>query len=372
MTQAPRPSTDGLEGVVVGQTRLSRVDGQAGRLTLAGYPVETLAPAVPFEHVLHLLLHDRLPTPDEARALSTTLAAARHLSPEVLNVVTATASRGATAMHALRLGVAAVGLAAPGPLAIVGAMPALVGAVVRVGRGESPCPPDDSHDHASATLAMIRGHAPTRAEADALSTYLSTVSDHGMNASTFTARVVASTGSDLAASIEAALGALAGPLHGGAPGPALEALLQLRREGDADSLDARTRAWVRTEVAAGRRIMGFGHRVYRVRDPRADVLLAAAKRLLADDPLLRDAKVHETAVLETLHELKPGRVLATNVEFATALLLQGLGLTPDLFTAVFAVGRVAGWAAHVAEQQRTGRLIRPRAQYCGAEHRVLA
>jgi citrate synthase len=189
------------------------------------------------------------------------------------------------------------------------------------------------------------------------------VIDHGLNASTFTARVIASTQSDLGSAVEGALGALKGPLHGGAPGPALEALLQLRREGG--DLSENTRVWAGAQIAAGRRIMGFGHRVYRVRDPRADVLRSAAAELLEGTDLLAHAELHERAVLETLERLKPGRQIATNVEFYTALLLHGLELDPAIFTPVFALGRVAGWIAHVREQQAHGRLIRPEAAYVG-------
>lgn len=370
MTSAAVVHAGGLEGVIVGQTRLSRVDGEAGRLTLAGFPVETLAPAVSFEAAVFLLWHDRLPDADEEAELREHLARARVLPDDVLAALRAAAVVDAAPMAALRFGVAALGLRDPGPEAVIGATAAIVAAYARLRAGHEPVAPDPEHDHATSILAMLRGEAPSPAAARALATYLVTVCDHGMNASTFTARVVASTGSDLSASIEAALGALQGPLHGGAPGPALEALLRLRDAGTND-LDARTRRWVREQVAAGERIMGFGHRVYRVRDPRADVLGAAAERLLEGSTLLADARVHERAVLETLRELKPDRVLQTNVEFYTALLLHGLSLSPDLFTAVFACGRVAGWTAHVAEQRADGRLIRPRVAYCGAENRTL-
>ncbi|MEZ4427184.1 MAG: citrate synthase [Nannocystaceae bacterium] len=371
MNTSQRPQGGGLEGVVVGETRLSRVDGEAGRLTIAGYPVEALAPAVRFEEALHLLWHDRLPDSEERGRLATALAAARALPAEVLEVLRRAAAVGAAPMDALRLGIAALGLRRPDRLQLVGATPAIVASFVRLREGSEPVVADPGWGYAHGFLAMLRGEPPSPAAARALDTYLVTVCDHGMNASTFTARVVASTGSTVVACVEAALGALQGPLHGGAPGPALEALLRLVADGTPDTLDARTRAWVREEVAAGRRIMGFGHRVYRVRDPRADVLGAAAERLLAGSSLLHDARVHERAVLETLAELKPGRPLATNVEFYTALLLHGLGLPPELFTAVFAMGRVAGWTAHIAEQVAEGRLIRPRAAYVGAEGRVL-
>ena len=361
---------------MVGETRLSQVEGQAGRLTLAGFPVETLAPTVSFEAAVFLLWHDRLPSDDEARAFTTQLAAARELPAQVIDVLRAAADAAAPAMHALRLGIATLSLRSRTPAQIVGAMAPLVAAYARLSQGQEPVSPDAGDDHATALLAMLTGERPTPAAVRALSTYLVTVCDHGMNASTFTARVVASTGSDLGAAVEAALGALQGPLHGGAPGPALEALLSLRAHRDDSTLDTRTRLWVAAEVAAGRRIMGFGHRVYRVRDPRADVLEQAAQQLLADSPsgraLAADARCHERAVLQTLRELKPNRPIATNVEFYTALLLHGLGLPTHLFTPVFAVGRVAGWTAHVAEQRAHGRLIRPSVTYVGAQGRSLA
>lgn len=380
MTQGPSPSAGGLEGVVVGETRLSRVDGPAGRLTLAGYSVETLAPAVSFERALHLLWHDRLPTQAEAESLCAALEPARRLPEGVLEVLRRAAAAEAPTMSALRLGVAALeAMGTPDPGSepdaarhrIVGAMPAIVAAYCRLRDGLVPVAPAPESSHAAGFLGMLHGEPPSAAAVRALDTYLVTICDHGMNASTFVARVVASTRSDLGASVEAALGALQGPLHGGAPGPVLDALRSLLR-GDQATLDERTRAWVREEVAAGRRVMGFGHRVYQVRDPRADVLREAARGLLAGTTLLEDAGVHERAVLETLRELKPGRRIETNVEFYTALLLHGLRIPAHAFTAVFAIGRVAGWTAHVTEQAATGRLIRPRASYAGAERRTLA
>jgi citrate synthase len=272
-------------------------------------------------------------------------------------------------MDALRLGVAALAIDRPSAHRLVAVLPTIAAAYARLRAGAEPVAPDPRLGHAASFLHMLRGQAPPPAHARALNTYLCTIADHGMNASTFTARVIASTGSDLCSAIEGALGALKGPLHGGAPGPALEAFLRLRERGG--SIDATTRAWVRDQVAAGQRIMGFGHAVYRVRDPRADVLGAAAVELLAGSGLFEDARAHERAVLETLRELKPHRKLDTNVEFYTALLLHGIELPSDMFTPAFAIGRVAGWIAHVAEQRGTGRLIRPRVRYAGAEGRTL-
>jgi citrate synthase len=320
--------------------------------------------------VAWLLLHDRLPDATEEESFAAEIGQQRALDPSTLALLAQAAQANAAPIDALRLGVAALGVhGEPSATRLLGALPSLVASYARLAAGQEPIAPDPSLAAGANFLYQLRGErAEPRAER-ALETYWNTVVDHGLNASTFTARVIASTGSDLGSSIEGALGALKGPLHGGAPGPALGALLALRAEGG--DLAARTRSWVEAEVGAGRRIMGFGHRVYRVRDPRADVLRVAAARLLEGSDLLASAEVHEAAVLETLRRLKPERELATNVEFYTALLLHGLGLPPELFTPVFALGRVAGWIAHVAEQSAHGRLIRPDALYVGATGRTL-
>jgi citrate synthase len=226
----------------------------------------------------------------------------------------------------------------------------------------------------AAYLFGISGERPSQARVRALTTYLNTAVDHGMNASTFTARVIASTRSDLASAIAGALGALKGPLHGGAPGPALDRVRALDREAreTGRSLADVTEAWAREAVGKGERIMGFGHRVYRVRDPRADVLARAVETLFPEpggDPIHAAARVVEDVVLRVLAEEKPGRVLQTNVEFYTALLLDGLGLPTSLFTPTFAVARVGGWTAHVLEQIEDDVLIRPRVLYAGARTR---
>ena len=209
---------------------------------------------------------------------------------------------------------------------------------------------------------MVHGKEPDPIAARAIDTYWVTVIDHGMNASTFAARVIASTRSDVVSAVTGAIGALKGPLHGGAPGPVLDMLVDI---GSAD----RAEAWVRKELAAGRRIMGFGHRVYKVRDPRADVLSKVADEMssaaLEDKKLFTLARAVEQTVLRVLDEVKPGRNLRTNVEFYTALVLQALGLKPGSFVATFACGRVAGWCAHVIEQHAEDHLIRPQSEYVG-------
>jgi citrate synthase len=360
----------GLEGVLAAETRLSRVEGNVGRLTIAGYPVQELAPRVSFEALVQLLLHDRLPDSAAEQAFKIAIGRERELDAVTLGLLRQAAARRAQPIDALRLGLAALCLAGePSLERLLGALPSVLATYARLQAAQEPIPAEPSLGCAAHFLYQLRGQRAPAHEERALETYWNTVADHGLNASTFTARVIASTGSDLGSAVAGALGALKGPLHGGAPGPALAALLTLRAQpGD---LAANTRSWVQAELAAGRRILGFGHRVYRVRDPRADVLRHASASLLQGTDLLASAEVHEAAVLETLRRAKPNREIATNVEFYTALLLHGLGFDPALFTSVFALGRVAGWVAHTAEQRAHGRLIRPDALYVGAEGRQL-
>ena len=279
----------------------------------------------------------------------------------------------ADAMEALRGAVAQLAEpdipAAEDNVRITSAVAVFAAAWARLHHAEGPLrlvPPDPTLGHAEDYLRMIAGPAaatgPTwRRRTSALDSYLSTVAEHGMNASTFAARVVASTGSDRVSAVVAALCALKGPLHGGAPGPVLDMI-------DAIGEPAAARAWLEAELEEGRRIMGLGHRVYRVRDPRAAVLEAAVVDLRAggiETPRLALARAVEFEAKALLRERYPDRPLETNVEFYTAVLLDGIGLDRRLFSPTFAVGRTVGWLAHIDEQARTGRLIRPRSRYIG-------
>jgi citrate synthase len=248
-------------------------------------------------------------------------------------------------------------------LALVASLPTMVAAYSRLLGGEEPVDPDPELGHAANYLYMLRGEVPGAEFRRALETYLNAVSDHGMNASTFVARVIVSTRSDFVSAVVGAIGALKGPLHGGAPGPALDVVFEI---GDV----SRAEAYLREKLGRGERLMGFGHRIYRVRDPRADVLAAAADRLYTTDG---DRELYDLALgveqtaLRLLEEHKPGRNLQTNVEFYTALLLHGLGLPTELFTPTFAIGRVVGWTAHCFEQRALDRLIRPQSLYVGSK-----
>ena len=362
----------GLDGVVAARTRLSHVDGDRGELIIGGYELKELAGRVSFEAAAHLLWRGTLPTRDELERLRREFAALRALPEQTLDVVRAGAK--VPPIDALRMGCATLSLdlADPDDISptadleaakrLTARFPTLLAAHARISDGKEPLAPRTDLAHAANFLYMLHGTEPDAAAARALDTYWVTVIDHGMNASTFAGRVIASTRSDMVSAVTGSIGALKGPLHGGAPGPVLDMLLEI---GSAD----RAEAWVRNELTAGRRIMGFGHRVYKVRDPRADVLAkvvdAMAAARLEDRALFDLARAVESTTLKVLDEVKPGRNLRTNVEFYTALVLQSLGLKPHSFVATFACGRVAGWCAHIMEQHAQDHLIRPQSEYVG-------
>ena len=355
--------SDGLEGVVAAETVLSEVDGEAGRLVIRGYPIGALSGHITTEEATHLLLDGFFPDLPDAKALAAALGRAR---VEVFAEVAALDDR--LLAHGTIEGVRALmaRLADGDDLAIalrlIAAPAVFTPAVSRRKQGLDAIAPDPKLGHAADVLRMIKGHAATPAEVAALNAYLVTVCDHGLNASTFAARVVASTLAGLTSAAVAGISALKGPLHGGAPGPVIEML---------DSIGApeNAKAWLEAALDRGDRLMGFGHRVYRVRDPRADALKRAVRTLGEGSNSLPGrlafAEAVETAALAVLKERKPNRSLQTNVELYTALMLEALAFPPDAFTCVFAIGRVAGWVAHAREQVEGGRLIRPQSVYIG-------
>jgi len=346
----------GLEGVVVADTAISDVDGERGRLVIAGSDVEQLAAATSFEAAARqvLAVGGADPAPLTDAAFGAARSAAWELVPRLGDALD-----HHDAMDALRTALAHLRPAADdagAAIAAIGAAPVFVAAWNRRRAGQAPVAPDPALGHAADYLRMTLGRPGDEPCVRALDAYLVTVIDHAMSASTFTARVIASTASDVISAIVGAVGALKGPLHGGAPGPVLDML-------DAIGAPDRAEAWLLGELAAGRRIMGMGHRVYRVRDPRAAVLETAVRPLAS--PRLALARAVERAAAKILHERKPDRPLAANVEFYTAVLLDAVGLPREQFSATFAVSRIAGWSAHVLEQRRTGRLIRPASHYIG-------
>jgi len=367
-TDAYKP---GLEGVVAAETTLSHVDGQKGELIIGGFALEALAANATFEEVVYLLWQGHLPDADTLASFSAAMAAKRTLPAAIVQLLQAAASRGLPTMTALRMAAGAIDIDSDAvnttddPRAqaelILARLPTIVATYWRLRSGLAPIAPDTTLGHAANYLYMLTGEEPTAASTRGLETYLNTVVDHGLNASTFAARVIIATDTDLTSAIVGALGALKGPLHGGAPGPALDMVFEI------GTLTA-AEPYLRAKLAAGERLMGFGHRVYKVRDPRAEVLSQAAElmyRAGGDLALYELAKGVEAEAVALLAEYKPGRNLQTNVEFYTALLLHGLGLETDLFTPTFAISRAGGWLAHCFEQQATGRLIRPQSRYIG-------
>jgi citrate synthase len=362
-TAMPRDSdrtgaADGLETVIAAETVLSDVDGAAGRLVLRGHALEEVAGRHGFEWLTGELWRGFVDRDLAEPALAADLGRMRagvfpRLGPLLPHAATLPPLAG------LRLLLAATPDDAPDPpLRLVATVAVGLPALVRLRAGLVPVAPDPEAGHAADVLAMLHGAPRPAREAAAFDTYLVTAADHGLNASTFAARVAASTRASLVDAATAALSTLKGPLHGGAPGPVLDMLDDIGPAANAE-------AWLDAAVARGDRLMGFGHRVYRVRDPRCDVVKAAAASLGGGLGRLAYAEAVERAALAVLARRKPERSLQTNLEFYTALLLEALGLPRDAFTGAFAIARISGWIAHALEQQRGGRLIRPRSRYVG-------
>ena len=374
MTTTTSNAPRGLDGVVAAQTRLSMVDGQNGVLIIGGYELKELAGKVTFEEAASLLWKGVLPNKDELATLTREIAGMRGLPDATMTIVREAAKRNAPPIDALRMACATLSLDVKNPNDIsleadvanakmlVARFPTIIAAHTRLVAGQEPIAPRTDLSLAANFLYMVNGKEPDPIAAKALDTYWVTVIDHGMNASTFTGRVIASTRSDMLSAVTGAIGALKGPLHGGAPGPVLDMLHEIRTAENCEP-------WVRAKLEKGERIMGFGHRVYKVRDPRAEVLGKVAEEMagahLEDRSLFDLARSVEQTIIRVLDEVKPGRNLRTNVEFYTALVLQSIGLKPATFVAMFACGRAAGWAAHVIEQHAEDHLIRPQSEYVG-------
>jgi len=362
----------GLEGIVAAATGIAEVDGKQGRLTLRGYDISELAGRTTFEEVAYLLWYGKLPNRQEFAALRAEMSAARELPGPALAALRDLAPH-ASGMHALRMAASMLSLGDADvdslevesnrrrAARLQAQMPALVAHTFRLKNGQEIIHPKPEHGVAASFLYMLEGEEPDPARVHGLDSYLVAIAEHGLNASTFTGRVVVSTNSDMVSALTAAIGALKGPAHGGVPGPVLKMLTAI---GSPDRADA----FIRAELAGGRRIMGFGHRVYKVRDPRAAILSAAAEemaRLTSNRRLLDLTKAVEETTVKVLHEVKPGRDLYANVELYAALILHAVNIPSDLFTPCFAIGRTSGWTAHMIEQLEDNRLIRPASIYVG-------
>jgi citrate synthase len=355
-----RSVADGLENVIAAETVLSKVDGEAGVLILRGHHLQDIAGYHSFEWLIGLLWQDLVWRAVDETTIRRELGAARVRAfaqiTELLPVAAPLSPLAAVRLLAASL----PDEAGDAPLLLVATIAVSLAAVLRMRDGKPPVPPDPTSGHAADLLRMLKDAEPTAEEAAALDTYLVSAADHGLNASTFAGRVAASTRASLIDAVTAALCALKGPLHGGAPGPVLDML-------DAIGPVENAGAWLDAAVVRGDRLMGFGHRVYRVQDPRSEVVKRVVENLNRDVGRLRYAEAVEKAALAVLASRKPNRSLQTNLEFYTALLLEALGLPRDAFTGAFAAARVVGWIAHALEQQAGGRLIRPQSQYVGPQ-----
>ncbi|WP_405591844.1 citrate synthase [Streptomyces sp. NBC_01190] len=362
----------GLKGVIVTETALGDVRGTEGFYHYRGFSAVELAEKRTFEDVWQLMFFGTLPDASQRAAFAAQTAAPRHLPPAVRDALPAIARATALSgpLTGLRTALSLVGAAAgfrplydieperrrADALAACAAVPTLLTALHRLGQGLEPVEPRDDLPYAANYLYMLTGRDPDPAKARAIEHYLISTVDHGFNASTFTARVIASTGADLAACLVGAIGALSGPLHGGAPSRALDTL-------DAIGTPDRIDAWLRERILAGDRIMGFGHPVYRTEDPRSRMLKGIARSFGGD---LVDFAVQVEARAEAvLAELKPGRELHTNVEFFAGVVMELCGLPREMFTPTFAAARAVGWSANILEQAADSKIIRPSARYTG-------
>ena len=361
----------GLAGVTVAETDVGDVRGREGFFHYRQYAATDLARTRTFEDVWHLLLLGELPASlDERNAFIQRVAPLREVSESTGRLLAEIAAAGSTPLDGLRTGVSLVA-ADEGfrpsldtsaeelreqALRVIAVVPTLITALYRAGQGKEPVAPHPDLPYAANYLYMLSGSIPEPEQGRAIEQYLIATMDHGFNASTFTARVITSTGADLGAAITGAIGALSGPLHGGAPSRALDLLDEIGTVDRADEV-------VRRKVETGERIMGFGHRVYKTRDPRSVLLREVAERIGGAQAKL--AAEIEDVVVDVLAELKPGRELYANVEYYAGIVMESAGLPPELFTATFAASRTVGWSAHVLEQAGDNRLIRPSARYVG-------
>ena len=362
----------GLEGVIALESELSSIDGDKGQLVYRGYDIYDLAEHTTFEEVVYLLRHGELPTQDELDVFTAHLRSERALPDPVLDLLRQ-APDDAHAMAVLRTAVSALGLydeeadameeAANHRKAdrILAQIPTIIAAFDRLRKGKDPVEPLDHGSMAHNFLYMLNDEEPGEAAERTFDVCLVLHADHGLNASTFTSRVIGSTLSDMYSAVSGAIGALKGKLHGGANQEVMRMLL------DIDETGADPAEYVRERLEKGERIMGFGHRVYNTMDPRAAILRDMMKELSEEAGEMKwyeyTAQIHETMEAET--------GIDPNVDFFSGSIYYQLGLDPDLFTTIFALSRTAGWTAHLLEQWADNRLIRPRAQYVGAHDRTV-
>jgi citrate synthase len=355
-------SYPGLEGISIGDSCISWVDGQKGRLIYRGHLIQSITPHHTYEDVVHLLWHGSFP--DDSHAWRHELAQHRALSQDTCQLLQSL-PQDASMMEVIRTALSAMTLIGPHwpptyeqGIAIVAKIPTIIAYRWHYLAKTAFIPPDTTLWHAENYLYMLRGSKPAASLWRALDGYLMLTADHDMNASTFTARVVTSTQSDLLSALTAAVGALIGPLHGGTPAEVDNMLECIQNEEHIET-------WLRQQLDQGIPLMGFGHRVYKTLDPRAVALKLVAQKFSDQEPLFALSLKVEAMALKLLKEYKPDKAIYTNLEFWAAGVLRAIGLSKDLYTATFCLSRVGGWVAHCVEQAHHNRLIRPSVNYVG-------
>ena len=351
---ATKPGRGGLEGMAVGTTTLSKVEEKAGQLQYRGHNIHDLVGTTTFEEVAHLLWFGHLPSQTELSHLKTQLVAERTMPAPVVQLLRDLPST-IEPMDALRAAVSLWGaITIKGKptleqaIGVTARFPLFLAAFHRLRHGLEPLESRSELGHAANYLYLLTGQVPNDEQVKQLDAYLVLLAEHGITASTFTARVVASTESDLVSAVVAALGALKGPLDGGAPSKVQDMLEAIGTAEHAED-------WLRSALAKGERVMGFGHRIYETEDPRSEALREMAR--IANPQEVALASGVEEVALPLLEQQRPGRHLHTNVAFYSAILLAAVGLPADLFTPTFAVGRVVGWTAHILEQVGNNRVL---------------
>lgn len=354
----------GLEGVAVAETKISYVDGENGKLIYRGELVENLVKNATFEEIVYLLWEGKFPTADEKKQFTKALAEQREI-PVYLKDILTKLPKDMNIMSVLRTGISALVVTGENypptraqAMRILAIAPTIVAYFYNYQQGKKEIAPDPTLNHVANYLYMLTGKVPDKAHERALETYLMLSADHDINASSFTARVVTSTQADIISAIVAAISALKGPLHGGAPSEVEDMLDEIGSEENIEP-------WLRNHIESGKRIMGFGHRVYKTYDPRAVALKKVVQEYAKDNRLFKLSLQIEEKAIQLLNEYKPGRKLYTNVEFWAAGVLRTIELPRSLYTPTFCTSRIAGWCAQIMEQASNNRLIRPAAIYVG-------
>ena len=354
---------NGLDDVVAVQSEISLVDGERGQLIYRGMRAEDVASQHTFEEAAYLIWHGRLPSSHEQAKLRAALTEQRGLPPHVQTIIAALPEETGI-MDTLRTAVSALGTGMTFPAAmndvvsVTAKIPTVIAHWLARKRGIAPTPAPSGIGHVEYFLYTLHGALPSQAHADALSAYWILSMEHGMNVSTFAARVTSSTQTDLASALCAAIGAMKGPLHGGAPAEVFAML------DDIEDVD-KAESWLRDKLERKERLMGFGHRIYRTYDPRAAALRAVVRKYAAEDPWFSLAEQVEATALALLQEYKPQRPLYTNIEYYAAAVMRALQIPKELYTATFTASRIVGWCAHILEQEAHNRLIRPQSTYDG-------